>query len=154
MLVVHGNYLSDEDIQFLAAHRDHMSVVYCPRTHAYFGHAPHPLPRLLAAGITVALGTDSRASNPDLSLLGEMRYIARHVPGISPADVLSLGTSQGMRALGLEGSGDLSVGSRADFAVIALPDDGAEDALADPHEAIFASDLPTIATYVAGERCE
>ena len=42
-LVIHGNNLSDEEIGFLAAHRERMSVVYCPRTHAYFGHDPYPL---------------------------------------------------------------------------------------------------------------
>ena len=43
-LIVHGNYLSDEDIGFLAEH-PHLSVVYCPRTHAYFGHQNHPWPQ-------------------------------------------------------------------------------------------------------------
>ena len=56
-----------------------MAVVHCPRTHAYFGHRPYPLAKMLAAGVNVALGTDSCASNPDLSLLGEM---AKHTAAI------------------------------------------------------------------------
>ena len=44
-----------------------MAVVDRPRTHAWFGHARYPLEKLLAAGAIVALGTDSRASSPDLS---------------------------------------------------------------------------------------
>ncbi len=62
-LVIHGNLLDEEEIAFVAANRDRMSVVYCPRTHAYFDHPPHPLPKLLAAGARVALGTDGRVSN-------------------------------------------------------------------------------------------
>ncbi|MGC3970911.1 MAG: amidohydrolase family protein [Pirellulales bacterium] len=49
-LVIHGNYLADDEIEYLAAHADRMTTVYCPRTHAYFGHAPHPLPKLLQSG--------------------------------------------------------------------------------------------------------
>src|SRR5690606_12357758 len=37
-LVIHGNYLDAEETDYLAAHADQMAVVYCPRTHARFGH--------------------------------------------------------------------------------------------------------------------
>ena len=76
-LVIHGNYLDDEEIGFLAENAAKMAVVYCPRTHAWFGHPPYPLEKMLAAGASVAVGTDSRASSPDLSLLAELRHIAR-----------------------------------------------------------------------------
>ena len=79
-LVIHGNYLAGDEIDFVAAHRERMSLVYCPRTHAYFGHEPYPLAEMLAAGVRVAVGTDSRASNPDLRLLkscGTSRGIIR-----------------------------------------------------------------------------
>ena len=62
-LAIHGNYLDDEEIEFLGRQR-RMAVVYCPRTHAWFGHTRYPLEKLLAAGAVVALGTDSRASSP------------------------------------------------------------------------------------------
>ena len=48
----------------------------------------------------MALGTDSRASNPDLSMLAEMRQAARQFPDIAPADVLRLGTLAGRRPWG------------------------------------------------------
>ena len=69
VLVIHGNYLVQDEINFLAAHRDRMSLVYCPRTHAYFSHEPYPLAEMIKAGVRVAVGTDSRASNPDLKLV-------------------------------------------------------------------------------------
>ena len=43
-------------------------MVYCPRTHDWFAHGAYPLEKMLAAGVTVALGTDGRGSSPDLSL--------------------------------------------------------------------------------------
>ena len=101
-VVIHGNFLDEEDFQFLASNRDRMSLVYCPRTHAYFGHPPYPLSRALAMSVHLALGTDSRASNPDLSLLAEMRFVAAAHPAIDPQQILRLGTLACAEALGAQ----------------------------------------------------
>ena len=118
-LIIHGNYLTDEEIGFLAKHRDHMSVVYCPRTHAFFAHDEYPLERMLEAGVRVALGTDSRASNPDLCLLEEMRQVARQFPELSLDTILQMGTIAGAEALGLaDEAGTLTAGKLADLVAI------------------------------------
>ena len=83
-LIVHGNYLDSEEIRFTAARRDRMAVVYCPRTHGYFAHSRYPLAEMLSAGVHVALGTDSRASNADLQLLEEMRYVGKNTLKLRP----------------------------------------------------------------------
>jgi len=145
-LVIHGNYLGDEEIGFLAEHRQRMAVVYCPRTHAWFGHRPYPLEKLLAAGAAVALGCDSRASAPDLSLLAEMRAVARRHPGVRPPVVLALGTLEGARALGLRDIGSLEAGRWANLAVVALP----EREAADPHELVLNEDGPVVRVYHRG----
>lgn len=142
-IVIHGNYLDDEEIAFLADQRERMAVVYCPRTHAYFGHVAHPVERLLAAGATVALGTDSRASTPDLSLLAEMRFAAQRHPALAPELVVKLATWFGARALGRESEiGSLEPGKRADMAIVALPDREASD----PYDLLLNSDEPVVAT--------
>ena len=146
-LVIHGNYLDEEEIAFLAGHAGRMAVVYCPRTHAYFAHPEYPLSRLLDSGATVALGTDSRASSPDSSVLGEMRFVARKHASIRAATVLELGTLGGARALGRDHRlGSLEPGKYADLAAIALPDRHAPD----PHELLFDSDLPVVAAWYRG----
>lgn len=148
-LVVHGNYLDDEEIALLADHAARMAVVYCPRTHAYFRHDPYPLQKMLAAGVTVALGTDSRASSPDLSVLEEMRWVSRHHPHVARDVVLQLGTIRGAAALGRRDEiGSLEPGTYADLAAVALPDHDA----ADPHELLFDSDQPVVATWYRGKR--
>lgn len=122
-LVIHGNFLTNEEIQFLAERRETMSVVYCPRTHAYFGHGKYPLSEMLDAGVNVALGTDSRASNPDLNLWEEMRFVARTHPNVSPRQILRMGTQAGAHALGLSDLvGGLAVGRRADLIIFRLPE--------------------------------
>ena len=146
-LIIHGNYLNEEEIAFLAEQAGQMSVVYCPRTHAYFGHDAYPLGQMLAAGVTVALGTDSRASSPDLSLLAEIRFVAQRYPAVSRDVVLRLGTINGARALGRDHEiGSLEPGKYANLAVVALP---GRDA-ADPHELLFESDQPVVATWYRG----
>ena len=138
-LVIHGNYLDDDEVKLLAACSKRLTVVYCPRTHAYFGHAPHPLPRLLAAGANVALGTDSRASNPDLNLLEEIRFVARHVPELPQSMALELGTLRGARTLRLEDRlGSIELGKLAALVSVPLADRDA----ADPHWLLYESSQP------------
>lgn len=145
-VVVHGNYLAADEIEFLAAHADRMSVVYCPRTHARFGHARYPLAKMLAVGVPIALGTDSRASNPDLSLLAEMRFVAQQHPEVASETILSMGTSNGAARGYGDGLGTLAVGSLANLAVVPL----AEREAADPYELLFDSALPACQTWYRG----
>jgi cytosine/adenosine deaminase-related metal-dependent hydrolase len=120
-LVVHGNYLDAQAMDFLAAARRPMYVVYCPRTHAYFNHEPYPLAELLRRNIPVAVGTDSRASNPDLSVLAELRHVAEQFPAIPLEEVLSMGTTVGAAALmRSDECGSIEVGKSADLAVVDL----------------------------------
>jgi cytosine/adenosine deaminase-related metal-dependent hydrolase len=147
-LVIHGNYLTGEELRFLASHAGVMSLVYCPRTHAYFRHGRYPLAEALAAGVNVALGTDSRASSPDLSLLEDLRAAYFLHPDVPPRDILRLGTAAAAKALGLDGvTGDLRPGLRADFVVVPLPDRDA----ADPYELLFESDADVAGVCLRGE---
>jgi cytosine/adenosine deaminase-related metal-dependent hydrolase len=124
-----------------------MSVVYCPRTHHYFAHSHHPLEKLLASGVNVALGTDSRASSPDLNLLSDMRHVAHRHPAIAPKTVLQMGTIAGAKALGRETEfGTLKPGRPANLTVVPLPD--REEA--DPHRLLFDQNAPACATWFRG----
>ena len=147
-IVVHGNYLASDEIEFLANQRDQMSVAYCPRTHTFFGHSTYPLEKMLSTGVRVALGTDSRASNPDLSLLGEMRHVAQHHPGISPDQILHMGTLSGAQALGLEHvAGSITPGKQANLT--AVPCDSQTE---DPIESVVAGSTNPAATLIRGRR--
>lgn len=140
-LVIHGNYLNAEERAYLAAHSDRMSLVYCPRTHAYFGHPAYPLSELLSAGVRVVLGTDSRASNPDLDLLADMRHVARMHPAISPQVILQMATLDAARSLGRDARlGGLTTGKWADIVALPLPD-GATGTPDDLLAAVFDADV-------------
>lgn len=146
-LVVHGNYLAEDEIDFIAA-RPQMSVVYCPRTHEFFEHEPHPWRTLLAKGANVALGTDGRGSNPDLSLWNEMVFLRQRFPDVAPSTLLELATLAGARALGFEHeSGTITVGKRADLVMISLNEVSSNN---DPLESLFATENTVYGTMFNG----
>jgi aminodeoxyfutalosine deaminase len=134
-LFVHGNRLPPT-----VRLRRGSAVVYCPRTHAAFGHPPHPFRSFLSreAGVVVCLGTDSLASNPDLDPLAEARFVRARDPDV-PGDVLlRMVTQFGAEALGWgDECGTLEAGKSADLVAVPLPPADADD----PHELLLA-DFP------------
>jgi cytosine/adenosine deaminase-related metal-dependent hydrolase len=133
LLVVHGNYLPT-DFPF----RPTQTVVYCPRTHAAFGHPPHPFREFLARGVRVCLGTDSLASNPDLDILAEARFVYARYPDFPGEQLLKMVTLSGAEALGwADECGSLEPGKSADLVAVPLP-----DADGDPHELLFGPAIP------------
>lgn len=131
-LIVHGNDLRSEEINYLAT-QPQMSTVYCPRTHAFFGHSPYPLRELLECGINVALGTDGRSSNPDLNVWREALYVHKTFPTLSPQQILKLATTNGARALDLPSDG-LTIGQPARWSAIPLDLQSSET---DPWQLLF-----------------
>jgi cytosine/adenosine deaminase-related metal-dependent hydrolase len=128
VVIAHGNYFTNAEIDFLAC-RPNLAVAYCPRTHAFFGHENHPWRELSARGGVVAIGTDGRCSNPDLSIWHELQFLRERFPDYSAAELLRLGTINGARALGLEGRlGTIETAKSPGLAVIRLGRVGATDA--------------------------
>ena len=117
VLVAHGTDLTDAEIAVLA--RSGSTVVYCPRSHAFFRRGTHPWRRVRAAGAGVALGTDSLASCPSLSMLDEMRFLHQREPDADPQTILAMATLGGARALGLaDRLGDIREGLSAEMCLV------------------------------------
>jgi cytosine/adenosine deaminase-related metal-dependent hydrolase len=122
-IVAHLNELSESDFDLLARSTNKFHVVHCPRSHKYFGHSPFRFERLAALGFHICLGTDSLASNDDLSLFAEMREFQKRFPGVSPKEILSMVTLNPARALARQPAlGQIKPGACADL--IAIPIDG------------------------------
>jgi len=141
-LLVHANYLDDDDVARIRG--SGCAVVFCPRSHHFFGYDQCSVPRLLAAGVTVALGTDSLASAPSLDLMEEVRALAAS-GGVAPARALHLATRAGGEALGLPEAGRLAPGGPADFTAWRIPA-GASD----PLEAIVDGSAVRVRSVVRG----
>ena len=141
--LAHVNYCDDDELSLLA--RGRASVVYCPRTHAYFGHPPHRWRDMLAAGINVAVGTDSRASSPDLNPVDDLRLLHAIAPEVPPESLWEMATFRAARALGLDPSvGSLTVGHCGD--VVVFPAIGREPL----RDILESSTIPT-EVWIAGE---
>lgn len=143
VLIAHGNHLRAS-----ANVRPNQTVCYCPRTHAAFGHPPHPFREFLARGVRVCLGTDSLASNPDLDILGEARFVRERYPDFPGAQLLRMVTLSGAEALGwADETGSLEPGKSADLVAVPLPDVES----ADPHELLLANHPGSRRTMFRGQ---
>lgn len=126
LMAVHATQLEEQEIAVLAERG--CSVVHCPQSNLKLASGLAPVDALLAAGVNVALGTDSTASNNDLDMLEEMQtaaLLAKGVSGnaetVSAAQALEMATLAGARALGLDGEiGSLLPGKAADFVALDL----------------------------------
>jgi cytosine/adenosine deaminase-related metal-dependent hydrolase len=115
-LLAHVNYSDDDELRLLAAGK--ASVVYCPRTHAYFGHPPHRWRDMLRMGINVAVGTDSCASSPDLNLVEELRLLHRVAPQVPADELWQMATTRAAHAIQMSDSlGSITAEKSADFTV-------------------------------------
>jgi len=143
VLYIHANYLRPT-----ASIPPNASIIYCPRTHAAFGHPPHPFREFMARGVRLALGTDSLASNPDLSVLAEARFVHERYPDVPGQTVLRMATLSGAEALGwADETGSLTPGKSADLVVLPLPDDDSPD----PYRLVLVSDLTPARVLFRGQ---
>jgi cytosine/adenosine deaminase-related metal-dependent hydrolase len=74
-LLVHAVHVTGEDIGLIA--NAGCSVVHCPRSNTMLSCGRMPLESYLAAGVPVYIGTDSRASSPDLDVRAEAEFAQR-----------------------------------------------------------------------------
>lgn len=121
-LAVHAVDLDEEDIEVLR--RSGATAVLCPRSNLHIGGRLPDLPRLLAAGVRLAVGTDSLASSPSLAPLAELAVLGRAYPEIPAARLLPLAWNGG--AVGAHRVGRLAPGTAP--GIVALPLDGARPA--------------------------
>ncbi|HSV15726.1 MAG TPA: amidohydrolase family protein, partial [Tepidisphaeraceae bacterium] len=122
------------------------SVVYCPRTHAYFGHPPHRWRDMLAAGINVAVGTDSCASSPDLNLVDDLRLLHRIAPDVPAQTLWEMATIRGARAIAQQSLvGSIEVAKAADLTIFLVQSD-------DPLTEILESSALPAEVWIAGRR--
>lgn len=116
-LLIHGVQVDASDAARIAT--SGASVVLCPRSNAQLGVGTAPVGLYKAAGVPLALGTDSLASNDSLSLWDEIAFARSVYPELSPDELLSIATRGGAQALGLEPEmGQLVPGSGAHLQVL------------------------------------
>jgi cytosine/adenosine deaminase-related metal-dependent hydrolase len=119
-LCVHVVHVDHEEIETLALKK--AKVCLCPGSNRFLGSGKAPVTEFLAHGILPALGTDSRASNPVLSIWREMRLLREDHPGLLPETVFSMATRGGAEAWGIDSAlGTLEPGKQARILKVNCP---------------------------------
>ena len=98
-LCVHAVHVDHREIEILA--KTKTKVCLCPGSNRFLGVGKAPVTDFLSHGILPALGTDSLASNPVLSMWREMRLLREDHPGLAPETVFAMATFGGTEAWGL-----------------------------------------------------
>jgi cytosine/adenosine deaminase-related metal-dependent hydrolase len=120
LLAVHAVHLADEALERLR--EAGATVVTCPRSNVWVGVGMPRLAHFYAAGVPVAIGTDSLASVQTLNLFDELAEMRRIAPEISAASLLDSATRVGAEALGLGGRyGTLDAGKQAAMIAVDVP---------------------------------
>lgn len=125
-MAIHMNSIDARDIALAA--RSGLTVVHCPQSNLRLGGGACPVPALRAAGVSLALGTDSAASTGALDVLAEARLASLLCSGLQHShapptamELLGAATLGGATALGLERDiGSLAPGKAADVICVAL----------------------------------
>jgi cytosine/adenosine deaminase-related metal-dependent hydrolase len=88
-LLVHAVQVTAADIDLIA--ESGCAVVHCPRSNHRLSCGRMPLEQYLAAGVPLYLGTDSRASSPDLDVRAEAGFARRlHAGLVDPGKITAL----------------------------------------------------------------
>jgi len=119
--VLHPRLVAAHAVQVGAADRELLarrgvSVVLCPRSNRNLGVGTADAPAFLAAGVRLALGTDSLASVETLDVLDDAVLLHRQFPDLDPGAIVRMATLGGAEALGLADLGAIVPGKRAALA--------------------------------------
>lgn len=127
-MLVHGVQLTPAELTQVA--EKGASLCLCPRSNIGLTGGVPDVPAALKTGVNLALGTDSLASSPDLSIWAEMRKLLEIYPQLDPEAVLCMATTGGAKAMGLgEHFGLIAPGYCAPLVFVPLNDAGREEVL-------------------------
>jgi cytosine/adenosine deaminase-related metal-dependent hydrolase len=120
MLAVHGVHLTDRELERL---RDSgAALVTCPRSNLWVGAGMPRVSHFYAAGVPVAIGTDSLASVDSLNLFDELAELRRIAPDVTAGSLLESATRIGAEVLGFGASyGTIAAGKAAALIAVDVP---------------------------------
>jgi cytosine/adenosine deaminase-related metal-dependent hydrolase len=123
-LLVHNTFTSKADLDFAAALHSRLYWCLCPNANLYIENKLPDISLFKAAGIKMTLGTDSLASNHQLSILDEMRVLQEQ-KGVAFDELLLWATLNGAEFLSKDSEfGSFEKGKKPGINLIEMMDDG------------------------------
>lgn len=101
VILVHNTFSTKEDVAFTKQHAPNAYWCLCPQANLYIEKRLPDISLLRNEGCTITLGTDSLASNYQLSIWEEIQAIRGHFPAIPLEEILQWATLNGAKALGI-----------------------------------------------------
>lgn len=101
VILVHNTFLDEADISYLQAAARAVFLCLCPNANWYIERRLPDITLFAKSGLPICLGTDSLASNHQLSIWSEIQTIQQHFPAIPLETLLQWGTLNGAQALQL-----------------------------------------------------
>lgn len=149
---VHATHLADGDVAALGTAG--ATVCLCPTTERDLADGVGPADRLHAAGVALALGTDSHAVVDGFEEARAVEHHLRLATGrrghLDPAGLLTALTAGGHASLGFADAGRIAAGARADLVAVRL--DSVRTAGADPAGLVFAAGAADVTDVVIDGR--
>lgn len=112
LLLVHNTFTSAEDIAWASEQHQNLYWCFCPNANLYIEGSLPGFKAFYDAGVKATIGTDSYASNWSLSVLDELKVIAKSTPQIPLNTLLTWATKNGAEFLGFDELGTIEKGKR------------------------------------------
>ncbi|MCL2201802.1 MAG: amidohydrolase [Oscillospiraceae bacterium] len=154
-VAAHCVHLTDNDISILASRG--VTVATNPVSNLKLANGIAPVPKMLKAGVKVALGTDGAASNNTLNMFRELTMLTlihkgvnHDAKAVSAREGINIATKNGAMALGRSDLGEIRPGNIADLAIIDLGQPNMQP-LNDPAAALaYSSNGSEVETVIVG----
>ena len=123
-IFVHNTYTRKEDVQFAHSRLHEVYWCLCPNANLYIENTLPDIDMFVSEVANICIGTDSLASNHQLSVLAELCAIRTRYPHLGWEALLNWGTHNGAKALGMLGDiGTIEVGKKPGLVHITGLDD-------------------------------
>lgn len=125
LILVHNTYTEKADLDVLMSERspDNTFFALCPNANLYIENQLPPVNLLRSEKVNICLGTDSLASNSELSVLAEMIILQHHFPELKLEELLIWAGPNGAKALGIEKTfGSFETGKKPGVNLLSLID--------------------------------
>lgn len=156
-VAAHCVQVTDSDIAILAGRG--VNVVTNPVSNLKLANGVAPVPKMLKAGVKVALGTDGAGSNNTLNMFRELTMLTLIHKGtnhdalaVSAREGFEIATKNGALAMGRDDIGEIAPGKTADLVIIDLDAPNMQP-VNDPISALaYSANGSEVATVMVGGR--
>ncbi len=102
ILLIHNTFTKEEHIDFAEDFSGNIYWVFCPLSNLYIEKTLPDIPLFIKKGVKTCIGTDSYASNNELSVLSELKVITNRFPDIKFENLIESACLNGAKALKIE----------------------------------------------------